>query len=152
MIPPLFFATNLLTQAARAAGPDPVPAADDVARVAVGRQEPVDVEAHGAQAGAATAPSGFEQPVYYWDPVIAPSGAEWYTGNAFPAWRNSLFVGGLASMRLVRLEIANNRVTGEEHLLTDRQRRIRDVKQGPDGNLYVVTDHDNGELWRISPR
>ncbi len=101
---------------------------------------------------AETTRPGYEQPVYYWDPVIAPSGMEWYTGNAFPAWRNSLFVGGLASMRLVRLQIENNRVTGEEHLLTDRQRRIRDVKQGPDGNLYVVTDHDNGELWRISPR
>lgn len=95
---------------------------------------------------------GFEPPVYYWDPVIAPSGAEWYTGNAFPGWRNSLFVGGLSSMRLVRLVIENNRVAGEEHLLTDRRRRIRDVKQGPDGNLYVVTDHDEGELWRISPR
>ena len=103
--------------------------------------------------GSATTGAGFEQPTYYWDPVIAPSGAEWYTGNAFPAWRNSLFIGGLAGMRLVRLVIDdNNRVTGEEHLLVDRQRRIRDVKQGRDGNLYVVTDHENGELWRISPQ
>jgi glucose/arabinose dehydrogenase len=95
---------------------------------------------------------GTEQPVYYWDPVIAPSGAQFYTGSAFPAWRNSLFVGGLASMRLVRLVLQDGRVTGEEHLLTDRRARIRDVRQGPDGNLYVVTDDQNGELWRIAPR
>ncbi|MBW3571068.1 MAG: PQQ-dependent sugar dehydrogenase [Gemmatimonadetes bacterium] len=95
---------------------------------------------------------GTEQPVYYWDPVIAPSGAQFYTGDAFPAWRNSLFVGGLASMRLVRLVIQNDRVTGEEHLLTDRRKRIRDVRQGPDGALYVVTDEDSAELWRIAPR
>jgi glucose/arabinose dehydrogenase len=93
-----------------------------------------------------------EQPVYYWDPVIAPSGAQFYTGNAFPAWRGSLFVGALRDMRLVRVVIENNRVTGEEHLLTDRKQRIRDVRQGPDGALYVVTDQENGELWRIAPR
>lgn len=95
---------------------------------------------------------GTEQPVYYWDPVIAPSGAQFYTGSAFPAWRNSLFIGGLASMRLVRLVIENNRVTGEEHLLQDRGKRIRDVRQGPDGALYLVTDEDNAELLRIAPR
>ncbi len=101
---------------------------------------------------AVTQRAGFEQPVYYWDPVIAPSGAEFYTGQAFPAWRGSLFVGGLASRRLVRLQIENERVTGEEHLLVDRGQRIRDVRQGPDGALYVVTDGANGELWRIAPR
>jgi len=93
-----------------------------------------------------------EQPVYYWDPVIAPSGAQWYDGAAFPAWRGSLFIGALKEMRLVRLTVANGRVTGEEHLLTDRGHRIRDVRQGPDGALYLVTDDENGELWRISPR
>lgn len=103
-------------------------------------------------ASAVTAREGFEQPVYYWDPVIAPSGAQFYTGNAFPAWRGSLFVGGLESKRLVRLIIDKDRVTGEEHLLVDRDQRVRDVRQGPDGALYVVTDHDNGELWRIAPR
>ena len=102
--------------------------------------------------GASTAPAGYEQPVYYWDPVIAPSGAQFYTGNAFPAWRNSLFIGALKEQRLVRLTLANNRVTGEEHLLTDRNQRIRDVRQGPDGLLYLVTDADNGELWKIVPR
>ena len=99
-----------------------------------------------------TAAAGLEQPVYYWDPNIAPSGAQFYTGDAFPAWKNSLFVGGLAGMRLVRLVIQNNRVVGEEHLLTDRNQRIRDVKQGPDGALWVVTDADNGELWKIAPK
>ncbi|HEU0053783.1 MAG TPA: PQQ-dependent sugar dehydrogenase [Longimicrobium sp.] len=100
---------------------------------------------------AATQRPGTEQPVYYWDPVIAPSGAQFYTGNAFPAWRNSLFIGALKEMRLVRLTLANGRVTGEEHLLTDRDKRIRDVKQGPDGALYLVTDEENGELWKLAP-
>ena len=102
--------------------------------------------------GAATTREGMEQPVYYWDPVIAPSGAEWYTGALFPAWRGSLFVGALREQRLVRLVIEDGRVTGEEHLLTDRGARIRDVRQGPDGALYVVTDEGDGELWRIVPR
>jgi glucose/arabinose dehydrogenase len=103
-------------------------------------------------ASAVTARAGFEQPVYYWDPVIAPSGAQFYTGNAFPAWRGNLFIGGLESRRLVRLVIDNDRVTGEEHLLVDRRQRVRDVRQGPDGALYVVTDQENGEVWRIAPR
>jgi glucose/arabinose dehydrogenase len=100
---------------------------------------------------AVTAREGIEQPVYYWDPVIAPSGAQFYTGDAFPAWRGSLFVGSLKDMRLVRLTLENERVTGEEHLLTDRKQRVRDVRQGPDGALYVVTDQANGELWKIAP-
>jgi len=101
---------------------------------------------------AVTAREGYEQPVYYWDPVIAPSGAEFYTGNAFPAWRGSLFIGALREKRLVRLVIANDKVTSEEHLLADRGQRIRDVRQGPDGALYVVTDEQAGELWKITPR
>jgi aldose sugar dehydrogenase len=103
-------------------------------------------------ATAVTAREGFEQPVYYWDPVIAPSGAQFYTGTAFPEWRGNLFIGSLEEQRLVRLTIDNDRVTGEEHLLTDRKQRVRDVKQGPDGALYVVTDQSKGELWRIAPR
>jgi len=102
--------------------------------------------------GAVTQKEGYEQPVYYWDPVIAPSGMQFYTGSAFPAWRGSIFIGGLASQKLVRLVIKDNRVTGEEHLLADRGQRIRDVRQGPDGALYVVTDQSNGELWKIAPR
>ena len=102
--------------------------------------------------GGATTREGTEQPVYYWDPVIAPSGAQFYTGNAFPAWKGSLFVGARGVRRLVRLTRPHDRVTGEEHLLADRAQRIRDVKQGPDGALYVVTDTTAGELWRIAPR
>ena len=102
--------------------------------------------------GAVTARPGFEQPIYYWDPVIAPSGAQFYTGNAFPAWRGSLFIGALKERRLVRLTLDGNRVTGEEHLLIEREQRVRDVRQGPDGALYVVTDEANGELWKIAPR
>lgn len=102
--------------------------------------------------GAVTRREGFEQPVYYWDPVIAPSGAQFYTGDAFPGWRDNLFVGALKEQRLVRLVLRNNRVVGEEHLLQDRNQRIRDVRQGPDGALYIVTDESNGELWRVSPR
>ena len=102
--------------------------------------------------GAVTQREGYQQPVYYWDPVIAPSGMQIYTGTAFPAWRGSIFIGGLASEKLIRLVIKDNRVIGEEHLLADRGQRIRDVRQGFDGALYVVTDESNGELWRITPK
>ena len=102
--------------------------------------------------GSVTDREGFVRPVYYWDPVIAPSGLQFYTGDLFPAWRSSLFVGGLGSTRLVRLVLENDRVVGEEHLLADRRQRIRDVRQGPDGALYVVTDESNGELLKIVPR
>ena len=105
-----------------------------------------------AIANSVTTRSGFVDPVYYWDPVIAPSGAQFYTGAAFPAWRGSLFIGALGQERLVRLTMTDDRVTGEEHLLTDRGQRIRDVRQGADGALYIVTDEDNGELWKIVPR
>jgi len=101
---------------------------------------------------AVTAKEGYEQPVYYWDPVIAPSGMQFYTGDAFPKWKGSLFVGSMGQTRLVRLEIANGKVTGEEHLLKERGQRVRDVRQGPDGALYMVTDQENGQLWRMAPR
>lgn len=103
-------------------------------------------------AGSVTARSGYEQPVYYWDPVIAPSGAQFYTGDAFPAWRGSLFIGSLGQRRLVRLTLENDKVTGEEHLLADRRHRVRDVREGADGALYVVTDESDGELWKLVPR
>jgi glucose/arabinose dehydrogenase len=103
--------------------------------------------------GAVTRREGFEQPVYYWDPVIAPAGAQFYTGDAFPAWRGNLFIGGMVAQALVRLAIGEDqRVTGEEHLLGERGQRVRDVRQGPDGFLYIVTDEPNGELWRVAPR
>jgi glucose/arabinose dehydrogenase len=102
--------------------------------------------------GAVTAMPGYEQPVYYWDPVIAPSGAQFYSGEAFPEWRGSLFTGGLKDTKLVRLRLENGRVVGEEHLLAERGQRVRDVREGPGGVLYVLTDEANGELWRIAPR
>ncbi|HKY31590.1 MAG TPA: PQQ-dependent sugar dehydrogenase [Candidatus Polarisedimenticolia bacterium] len=102
-------------------------------------------------AGAATSRPDMVSPVYYWDPVIAPSGAEFYDGDLFPAWRGSLFTGGLREKALVRLVLRGGRVVGEERLLRERGRRVRDVRQGPDGALYVVTDEDRGELWRLLP-
>lgn len=83
---------------------------------------------------------GLEEPVYYWDPVIAPSGLAVYTGTLFPAWRGSIFVGGLRAKMLVRLTMVNDKVTAEEPLLTELDARIRDVKIGPDGAVYVLTD------------
>lgn len=131
---------------------------DELNRLEAGRNYGWPVQAYGIEyrgaaiAGSSTAPEGdYQQPVYYWDPVIAPSGMQWYTGDAFPAWQGSLFIGALADQRLVRLEIDGDRVTGEEHLLMDRGQRIRDVRQGPDGALYLVTDEDSGELWRLAP-
>jgi len=100
--------------------------------------------------GEATSP-GFEDPIYQWTPVIAPSGMTFYTGEAFPEWHGDLFVGGLASTALVRLELDGNAVTHEERLLEDADRRIRDVVEGPDGALYLLTDEDNGEVLKIEP-
>ncbi|MGZ5444977.1 MAG: PQQ-dependent sugar dehydrogenase [Thermoanaerobaculia bacterium] len=131
---------------------------DELNLIEKGKNYGWPVVTFGEEYSGATIPSsvttreGFVDPVYYWDPVIAPSGAELYTGNAFPEWRGSLFIGALREQRLVRLTLENDRVTGEEHLLADRGQRIRDVRQGPDGLLYVVTDEDDGELWKIVPR
>ncbi len=94
---------------------------------------------------------GFEDPLYQWTPVIAPSGMIFYGGDAFPEWRGNLFVGGLASTALVRLELNGREVTHEERILDDAGKRIRDVAEGPDGAIYLVTDEDNGEILRLSP-
>ena len=88
--------------------------------------------------------AGMEQPVYYWDPNIAPSGMLFYTGNAFPAWKGSLFVGGLGGTALVRLVVDGEKVVGEERLLQENKERIRDVVQGPNGDLYLLTDPQGG--------
>lgn len=90
---------------------------------------------------------GMEQPVYYWDPVISPSGMVFYTGDAIPEWKNNLFIGGLSSMHIIRLVIENNKVIGEERLLEDKKERFRDVAQ-TNGALYAVTD--GGNLYAIS--
>ena len=87
-----------------------------------------------------TRKDGMEEPIYFWDPVIAPSGLAFYTGNLFPQWKNSMFVGGLRGALLDRLEIVNDKVVAEEPLLAEMSSRIRDVRVGPDGAVYVLTD------------
>ena len=98
--------------------------------------------------------AGMEQPLYYWDPVIAPSGMVFYTGKLFPAWKNNLFIGGLASQQVTRLTIKGEKVVDEEHLLEDmpQRERIRDVRQGPDGAIYLLTDNKAGRLLKLVPR
>jgi aldose sugar dehydrogenase len=98
-----------------------------------------------------TAKDGMEQPVYYWDPVIAPSGLAFYTGDLFPQWKNSIFVGGLGGMLLDRLTLSNDKVVAEEPLLTDLHTRIRDVRVGPDGAVYVLTDSGVGVITDNTP-
>lgn len=95
---------------------------------------------------------GMEQPVYYWDPVIAPSGLTIASGKLFPEWKGNLLVGGLASKALVRLVMQGDKVVGEERLLTDRGERIRDVVEGPDGAIWLLTDSTNGKLLRVTPK
>ncbi|MBA3548512.1 MAG: PQQ-dependent sugar dehydrogenase [Nannocystis sp.] len=97
-----------------------------------------------------TAQEGMEQPLYYWDPSIAPSGMAFYDGDLFPAWKGSLFVGALVGEHLARLTLEGSRIIGEERLLAG-QARIRDVKVGPDGALYLLTDEDDGELLALVP-
>jgi glucose/arabinose dehydrogenase len=94
---------------------------------------------------------GMEQPVYYWDPVIAPSGLAFYNGTLFPQWRGSAFVGGLRGRMLVRLAIENDKVVGEEPLLMELQSRIRDVRVGPDGAVYVLTDSSGSSMTPRTP-
>jgi glucose/arabinose dehydrogenase len=105
--------------------------------------------------GGITAKAGMEQPLYYWDPVIAPSGMIFYTGDLFPAWKGNIFVGGHGSQQLVRLTLDGEKVTGEEWLLRDLQpqrERIRDVRQGPDGAIYVVTNSPQGRVLKLVPK
>ncbi len=109
-------------------------------------------EYSGARIHEATQGPGMEQPVYYWDPVISPSGLAIYSGDLFPEWRGSFFIGGLSSRALVRLAIEGDRVVGEERLLTDLNERIREVAQGPDGALYLLTDAADGRLLKVTPR
>jgi len=112
--------------------------------------------AGGPITGNITAQAGMEQPLYYWDPVIAPSGMAFYTGNLFPAWKGNLFIGGHGTSDLVRVELDGEKVVGEERLLTDLQpkrEKIRDVRQGPEGALYVVTDDKaNGRVLKLVPK
>jgi glucose/arabinose dehydrogenase len=97
-----------------------------------------------------TAKAGMEQPIYYWFPSVAPSGLTFYTGNQFPEWKGNLFSGSLKAHTLIRLVVSGDRVVGEEHLLTERGQRIRWVRQGPDGFIYLLTD--DGQMLRLVPK
>jgi aldose sugar dehydrogenase len=92
---------------------------------------------------------GVEEPIYYWVPSIGPSGMTFYTGDQFPEWKGNLFIGAMPGQHLVRLVLKDNRVVAEEKLLVDRKQRIREVRQGPDGNLYIFLGTD---LVRLTPK
>jgi glucose/arabinose dehydrogenase len=110
----------------------------------------------GAITGGIQQQAGMEQPIYYWDPVIGPSGMAFYTGSLFPQWKGNLFVGGHQTQDLVRLTLDGDKIVGEERLLKDLQpkpERIRDVRTGPDGALYVLTDTGaNSRLLKLVPK
>ncbi|NNJ91170.1 MAG: PQQ-dependent sugar dehydrogenase [Gammaproteobacteria bacterium] len=101
--------------------------------------------------GEGTHKPGMQQPLHYWVPSIAPSGMAFYTGDRFPQWKGSLFIGSLKFRLLVRLELDGDKVIKEERLLKDKLGRIRDVRNGPDGYLYLLTDAANGKLVRLEP-
>jgi aldose sugar dehydrogenase len=94
---------------------------------------------------------GVEQPLHVWTPSIAPSGMAFYTGDRFPAWKGNILIGALRGQRVSRLELDGNRVVREEQILQDLGERIRDVRQGPDGHVYLLTDSPNGRLLRLTP-
>ncbi|OLF81403.1 glucose dehydrogenase [Maricaulis sp. W15] len=99
----------------------------------------------------ATHGDGLEQPIWFWDPSIAPSGMAFYEGEGFERWQGDVFIGALAGSRLVRMEVDGDRVISSEDLLVDRGDRIRDVASGPDGHLYILTDSDEGAVLRLVP-
>ena len=105
----------------------------------------------GEKIGEGTRKPGLEQPAFYWDPSVAPSGMAFYTGDKFPAWRGSILVGALAGKLVSRLETNGNKVTGEERMLQNLGERIRDVRQGPDGFIYLLTDSSQGRILRMKP-
>jgi glucose/arabinose dehydrogenase len=109
------------------------------------------IDYDGSKIGEGTSKAGMEQPIYYWVPSIAPSGMAFYTGDKFPGWKGNLFVGSLKFGRLVRLELNGSKVTHEERLLQEIGARIRDVRMGPDGLLYLLTDEGDGRLLRLEP-
>ena len=106
---------------------------------------------NGRSIGTGAVKDGMEQPVYYWDPVIAPSGMAFYESDRIPGWKGSILIGGLASDALVRLELANGKVVREERYLGELHERIRDVQVSADGSIYVVTDSDAGRILRVVP-
>ncbi|MEX2035341.1 MAG: PQQ-dependent sugar dehydrogenase, partial [Xanthobacteraceae bacterium] len=109
------------------------------------------IDYSGARIHSSTGKTGMEQPVKYWVPSIAPSGMAFYEGALFPSWRGNLFVGALRGAILVRLTLKGEKVTGEERLLQGLRERIRDVRVGPDGAIYLVTDNSAGRILRVAP-
>jgi len=109
------------------------------------------IDYSGAIISQKTSAAGMEQPVVYWDPSIAPSGMAFYDGDLFAEWKGDLFVGALAHRHLRRLEMDDQKVVGQEALLRDLRERIRDVRSGPDGFLYILTDSAKGRLIRLEP-
>jgi len=109
------------------------------------------VDYSGLKIGIGTEAPGMEPPMHYWDPSIAPSGMAFYTGDALPGWKGSLFVGSLKFRTLHRLEVDGERVVREEPLLEDLKENIRDVRDGPDGLLYLLTDNSAVRIWRLEP-
>jgi aldose sugar dehydrogenase len=105
----------------------------------------------GAKIGEGTAREGMEQPVYYWDPVIAPSGMTFYSGELFAGWKNNILIGSLTPGLLVRLVMQDAKVAKEERYLGELRQRIRDVRQAPDGSLHLLTDARDGQILRITP-
>ncbi|MNC84573.1 Soluble aldose sugar dehydrogenase YliI precursor [compost metagenome] len=105
----------------------------------------------GTRIGEGTHKAGMEQPLYKWVPSIAPSGMAFYEGDKFPAWRGNLLVGALRDEMLVRLELDGEKVIKEERLLKGMLGRIRDVRVGPDGCVYLLTDESGGVLARLEP-
>ena len=109
------------------------------------------IDYNGARIHESTHKDGMEQPIIQWTPVIAPSGMAFYTGDLFPQWKGNLFIGGLATRVLVRLELNGEKVTKEERLLGQFAERIRDVRNGPDGALWLLTDNSAGRILRVTP-
>ena len=109
------------------------------------------IDYSGAKIHDATSKSDMEQPVKYWVPSIAPSGMAFYNGDLFPAWKGSLLVGALKDQMLVRLSLEGETITGEERLLQGLRERIRDVRVGPDGAIYLVTDNNAGRVLKVTP-
>ncbi|MCH8683916.1 PQQ-dependent sugar dehydrogenase [Pedomonas mirosovicensis] len=109
------------------------------------------VDYSGAKIGEGTHKEGMEQPIHYWNPSIATSGLAFYTGTLFPEWKGDVFVGGLAGQMLAHVDVEGNKVVGWEPLLQDLGERIRDVVQGPDGALYLLTDNVEGRVLRVVP-
>jgi glucose/arabinose dehydrogenase len=109
------------------------------------------IDYNGAKIHQSTSQPGMEQPIKYWVPSIAPSGLAFYTGKLFAKWNGSLFTGALAGKMLVRLKLDGDKVSGEERLLQALNERIRDVRQGPDGALWLLTDNVEGRILRVTP-